>query len=81
MHLRDDPQPDRHTECRNVQAAKLLHRTAGGTHKRREREHDDGSIEATELHRHPLSRGLVLRVLRQTLADACGTLSLPSVDA
>lgn len=77
MRLRDDPQPDRHAEYCNVQAAKLLHRMAGGTHKRWERERADGSIEATELHRHPVSRGLVLRVLGQTLADACGMLPLP----
>ena len=80
MRLRDDPQPDRHAEYRNVQAAKLLHRMAGGTHRRWERERADGSIEVTELHRHPVSRGLVLRVLGQDLADACGTLPLPSLD-
>lgn len=81
MRLRDDPQPDRHAEYRNVQAAKLLHRMAGGTHKRWGRERDYGRIEATELHRHPVSRGLVLRVLGQNLADACGVLSLPPTSA
>ena len=80
MRLRDDSQPDRHAEYRNVQAAKLLHRMAGGTHRRWERERDDGSVEVTELHRHPVSRGLVLRVIGQTLADACGALPLPSMD-
>lgn len=78
MRLRDDPQPDRHAEYRNVQAAKLLHRMAGGTHKRWERERGDGSIEVTELHRHPVSRGLVLRVLGQALADACAAIPLPT---
>ena len=77
MRLRDDPQPDRHAEYRNVQAAKLLHRMAGGTHKRWERERGDGSIEVTELHRHPVSRGLVLRVLGQALADVCAAIPLP----
>jgi hypothetical protein len=77
MRLRDDPQPDRHEEYRNVQAAKILHRMAGGTHRRWERERADGSVEATEMHRHPVSRGLVLRALGQELADACGVLPLP----
>src|SRR6185437_11662257 len=81
MRLRDDPQPDRHAEYRNVQAAKLLHRMAGGTHKRWERERDDGSVEVTELHRHPVSRGLVLRVLGQSLADACRGLPIPGQEA
>lgn len=77
MRLHDDPQPDRHAEYCNVQAAKLLHRMAGGTHKRWERERGDGSIEVTELHRHPVSRGLVLRLLGKQVTDACGDLPLP----
>lgn len=80
MRVRDDPQPDRHTEYRNVQAAKLLHRMAGGTHKQWKHERGDGSVEVTMLHRHPVSRGLVLRVLGQNLADAWGALPLPCVD-
>jgi len=76
MRLRDDPQPDRHAEYRNVQAAKLLHRMAGGTHRRWEREREDGSIEVTELHRHPVSRGLVLRVLGEQIARACEALQV-----
>jgi len=79
MRLRDDPQPDRHAEYRNVQAAKLLHRMAGGTHKRWERERADGSVDVTELHRHPVSRGLVLRVLGQSLEDACNGVPLPAI--
>jgi hypothetical protein len=77
MRLRDDPQPDRHAEYRNVQAAKLLHRMAGGTRRRWERERGDASIEVTELHRHPVSRGLVLRMLGETLAEACEGLPIP----
>lgn len=77
MRLRDDPQPDRHAEYRNVQAAKLLHRMAGGTHRRWERKRANGSVEVTELHRHPVSRGLVLRALGKQVADACGGLPLP----
>lgn len=71
MRLRDDMQPDRHAEYRQVQAAKLIHRMAGGSHKRWERERSDGRIEVTELHKHPVSRGLVLRVLGSDLATAC----------
>lgn len=77
MRLRDDPQPDRHEEYRRVQAAKLLHRMAGGTHKRWERTRADGTVEVTELHRHPVSRGRVLRVLGDALADACEGLEAP----
>ncbi len=61
--LRDDPQPDRHDEYRQVQAAKLIHRMAGGTHKRWERQRGDGSVEVSELHKHPVSRGRVLRLV------------------
>lgn len=77
--LADDPQPDRHDEYRLVQAAKVLHRLAGGTHKRWERERLDGSIEATVLHKHPSSRGLVLRNLGRHLEGACGVLDLNSI--
>lgn len=77
MRLRDDPQPDRHEEYRRVQAAKLLHRMAGGTHKRWERTRADGTVEVTELHKHPVSRGRVLRVLGDALAIACEGLEAP----
>lgn len=56
----DDIQPERRIEFRRVQAAKVLHRLAGGTHKRWERD-VDGRTEVTELHRYPVSRGRVLR--------------------
>lgn len=75
MCLRDDPQPDRHDEYRLVQAAKLIHRMAGGSHKRWERERTDGRIEVTNLHKHPISRGQVLRVLGRELAAACRDLT------
>jgi hypothetical protein len=75
MRLRDDPQPDRHEEYRQVQAAKLLHRMAGGTHKRWERERANGSVEVTELHKHPVSRGRVLRVLGRQMAKVGERLS------
>jgi hypothetical protein len=75
MRLRDDPQLDRHDEYRQVQAAKLIHRMAGGTHKRWERERPNGSIEVSELHKHPVSRGQVLRVLGRGLAAVCTQLN------
>jgi len=75
MRLLDDPQLDRHDEYRQVQAAKLVHRLAGGTHKRWERDRADGSVEITEVHKHPVSRGQVLRVVGRELAEACGQLA------
>lgn len=75
MRLKDDPQPDRHKEYRHVQVAKLVHRMAGGTHKRWEREHADGRIVVTQLHKHPVSRGQVLRIIGRELADACDWLT------
>ncbi|MEO8998033.1 MAG: hypothetical protein ABI227_00170 [Rhodanobacter sp.] len=74
-HLRDDPQPDRHEEYRHVQVAKLVHRMAGGTHKRWERERADGRVEVTQLHKHPISRGQVLRVLGREIEKACSGLA------
>ena len=73
--LRDDPQPDRHEEYRHVQVAKLIHRMAGGTHRRWERERTDGRVEVTQLHKHPISRGQVLRVLGRKLENACNGLA------
>lgn len=57
----DDPRPESRPEFRRVQVAKVLHRLAGGSHKRWERERADGSIEVTALHKYPASRGTVLR--------------------
>jgi hypothetical protein len=65
MRIADDPQADWHEEFRDVQIAKLLHRLAGGTHKRWENERGDGRIMVTELHKHPNSRGRVLRIVGQ----------------
>jgi hypothetical protein len=76
MRLRDDLQPDRHQQYRYVQVAKLIHRMAGGTHKRWERERPDGSVETTELHKHPVSRGQVLRIIGQQVATVCDGLEI-----
>jgi len=75
MKLADDLQPDLRVEYRQVQAAKLIHRLAGGTHRRWEREGTDGRAVVTELHRHPVSRGRVLRVVGSQLAAACAGLT------
>lgn len=75
MRVRDDMQADRHEEYRHVQGAKLIHRMAGGSHKRWDRVHDDGSLEVTKLHRYPVSRGVVLRMIGKNLADACRSLN------
>jgi len=71
MKIVDDPQRDGHDEYRDVQVAKLIHRMAGGTHKRWERELPDGSIGVTVLHKHPNSRGRVLRLIGKQVATVC----------
>lgn len=74
MKIAEDPQADWHDEFRDVQIAKLLHRMSGGTHKRWENERSDGRVIVTELHKHPNSRGRVLRIVGQQAwlaAQAC----------
>ena len=61
MRHGEDTRPESRPEFRRVQVAKVLHRLAGGSHKRWERERADGSVEVTELHKYPASRGTVLR--------------------
>lgn len=65
MIIRDDPQADRKAEFKQVQAAKLVHRMASGTHKK----WGDGET-AKELHVYPRSRGRVLRHVGEALAGA-----------
>lgn len=60
LRHQDDPQPDRKQRYRLVQAAKGVHRLAGGTHKRWEQHDQAGRLRVTELHKYPASRGLVL---------------------
>jgi hypothetical protein len=67
---RSDIQPERKIDFRWVQAAKLLHRMSGGSHKRWEHIDGAGRPSVTELHRYPVSRGRVLRHLGQQLATA-----------
>lgn len=65
MIVRDDHQPETKPEFKRVQAAKLVHRMASGTHKR----WGDGAT-ITELHVYPRSRGKVLRHIGSDLEGA-----------
>jgi hypothetical protein len=68
--LLDDPQAERKTEFKRVQAAKLVHRMASGTHKRWDNPWSGGGFGPVELHKYPASRGRVLRHLGQQLERA-----------
>lgn len=69
MIIRDDPQAERKTEFKRVQAAKLIHKLASGTHKR----WGEGA-NVKELHVYPRSRGRVLRHVGEALEEACALL-------
>jgi hypothetical protein len=75
MKLRDDPQADRSTEYRHVQVAKLVHRMASGTHKQWQQETANGKVRILQLHKYPISRGLVLRHIAQSIDRAAKGLS------
>jgi len=66
MAIAADPQAERKPEFKRVQAAKLIHRMASGTHKR----WGEGRT-AKELHVYPRPRGRVLRHMGQALEEAC----------
>jgi hypothetical protein len=69
--IASDPQAEWKQEFKRVQAAKLIHRMAGGTHKRWEVPSTHGGEPVvTELHKHPHSRGRVLRHLGEQLDRA-----------
>ncbi|RWM77249.1 MAG: hypothetical protein EOR81_19340 [Mesorhizobium sp.] len=65
LAIRSDPQPETKSEFKQVQAAKLVHRMASGTHKR----WGEGP-GAKELHVYPRSRGRVLRHVGSDLEKA-----------
>jgi hypothetical protein len=80
-----DPQPDDSAEFRRVQAAKIVHRLASGSHKTwvREVPRMVGVVNVpikhvTELHKYPHSRGRVLRIIGQEMEDACGLVVIPA---
>ena len=73
-----DPQPVQTKEFQRVQAAKLIHRLASGSHKRWKREIprmvgviNVPIVEVTELHKYPQSRGRVLRLVGADMEQAC----------
>ncbi len=65
MIIRDDPQPETKLEFKQVQAAKLVHKMASGTHK----SWGEGAA-VTSLHVYPRSRGRVLRYIGADLQQA-----------
>ncbi|GAB2623730.1 hypothetical protein GCM10027191_20060 [Novilysobacter erysipheiresistens] len=67
---RADLQPERKIEYRWVQAAKVVFRMSGGSHKRWEHTDANGRTRVTEMHRYPASRGRVLLHLGEQLALA-----------
>lgn len=76
MVIRDDPQPVTTQEFKHVQAAKLVHRMASGTHRRWEQQVNNQNnswqpqIRVTELHVFPRSRGRILRHIGKNLEEA-----------
>jgi hypothetical protein len=76
MVMTDDSQPVTTMEFKRVQAAKVIHRMASGSHRRWEQEIRDLNhpgrmkIHVTELHVFPRSRGRVLRHIGADLETA-----------
>lgn len=77
MIIADDPQAVTTKEFRRVQAAKIVHRMASGTHKRWEREIPDPNWSGLrtktvveEKHWYPRSRGRVLRHIGEDIEQA-----------
>jgi hypothetical protein len=81
MAHESDQQPERKIEFRHVQAAKVLHRLAGGTHRRWQHESNDGTQATTELHKYPASKGNVLRYTGEALREMASGLEghLPAI--
>ena len=72
LAIKNDPIPERKKEYQLVQAAKLIHRMASGSHRRWPQSTLEGEIQTKELHVYPKSRGLVLRHLGKQLEQASG---------
>ncbi len=77
MILRDDPQSVSGREYKRIQAAKVVHRMASGTHKRWTWEVPDPAWSGLrtrpiveEMHAYPKSRGHVLRHIGEDLERA-----------
>ena len=65
-----DPQSESKPEFKQVQAAKLVHRMASGSHRRWEQVRAGGRIVVKEMHTYPASRGRVLRHIGEQLERA-----------
>jgi hypothetical protein len=80
MAVKDDEQPVTTSEFKRVQAAKVVHRMASGSHRRWEVEvsdtHNPGKMKTlvTQLHIFPRSRGRVLRHIGKSLEQAVALL-------
>lgn len=68
MLILNDPQPERKQHFKLVQAGKLIHRMASGSHKRWEHITIEGKVWVEEMHKYPRSRGRVLVHIGQKLA-------------
>jgi hypothetical protein len=77
MKGKDDAQAETKREFKRVQAAKVIHRLASGTHRR----WPQGNGKATELHAYPASRGLVLRHVGEDLERAIELLAEKYLEA
>lgn len=69
--IEDDWKSHNVREFRIVQAAKVVHRLASGTH----RKWDTPGMRPVELHVYPRSSGYVLRKMGEVLEKACGELA------
>ena len=82
MALVSDAQSDWRPEYKRVQAAKVVHRMASGSHRKWTQSRLDGSGTWTqELHVYPHSRGKVLRHIGEDLEKACALLTEHCLDS
>ncbi len=65
------PQAERKQHYKRVQAAKLIHRMASGTHKTWQRIDSSGEVRVVTLHKYPRSRGKVLVHIGEQIEAAC----------
>lgn len=68
--IRSDSQPETKVEYKRVQAAKLVHKMASGTHK----QWQSGPGGAQQLHVYPRSRGRVLRHIGRDIDEVTALL-------
>jgi hypothetical protein len=81
MMIKSDAQPDWRPEYKRVQAAKVVHRMASGSHRKWTQTRLDGSgTWIQEMHVYPHSRGRVLRHIGEDLEKACALLTERCLD-